>query len=102
MAPESTLTRKLDKEIATLAKRSKVNRKFFTSVKDISYTDFLSNRLAMILVIREGVPYSLFNLIRNYAPFTENDWATILDISTKSLHRYRQTVGGSSPFNRKK
>ena len=103
MAPESTLTRKLDKEIATLVKRSKViNRKFFTSVKDISYTDFLSNRLAMILVIREGVPYSLFNLIRNYAPFTENDWATILDISTKSLHRYKQTVRRFKPIQSEK
>ena len=92
MAAESTITQKLDKEIATLVRRSKINRKFFTSIKDISYTDFLSNRLAIILVIREGVPYSLFNLIRHYAPFSENDWSSFLDISTKSLHRYKQTL----------
>jgi len=45
----------------------------------------------MILVIRQGVPYSLFNLIQHYTPFTENDWADVLDISTKSLQRYKQS-----------
>lgn len=92
MASESTITQKLDREIAALVRRSKMSGKFFSSIKDISYSDFLSNRLAIILVIREGVPYSLFNLIRSQSPFSENDWSIFLDISTKSLLRYKQTL----------
>ena len=92
MASELTISQKLDKEIATLVRRSNLGGKFFSSIKDISYSDFLSNRLAIILVIREGVPYSLFNLIRNQSPFSENDWSIFLDISTKSLLRYKQTL----------
>ena len=47
--------------------------------------------MLIISLIREGVPYSLFNLIQYSTPFNENDWANILEISTKSLQRYRQT-----------
>jgi len=43
----------------------------------------------IIVTIRTGIPYSLFDLIQNYTPFSESDWADFLDISTKSLHRYR-------------
>lgn len=102
MASELTISQKLDKEIATLVRRSNLGGKFFSSIKDISYTDFLSNRLAIILVIREGVPYSLFNLIRNQAPFSENDWSIFLDISAKSLHRYKQTLRHFKPLQSEK
>jgi putative toxin-antitoxin system antitoxin component (TIGR02293 family) len=47
--------------------------------------------MLMIQVIREGVPYSLFELIQNQTPFTEETWAKMLDISTKSLQRYKQS-----------
>ena len=59
--------------------------------KDITYSDFLSNKMLMIFVIREGVSYSLFNLIQHFTPFTDDNWADFLGISTKSLHRYKQT-----------
>jgi putative toxin-antitoxin system antitoxin component (TIGR02293 family) len=91
MSNEASIRQKLDKEIASLVRRSKISGNYFSSKKDISYAEFLSNRLAIILVIREGVPYSLFNLIRNYTPFSENDWSIFLDLSTKSLHRYKQS-----------
>ena len=45
----------------------------------------------IISLIREGVPYSLFGLIQHYTPFTENDWADFLNISAKSLQRYKQS-----------
>ena len=32
---------------------------------------------------------TLFNLIKDSTPFTEENWADFLDISTKSLQRYR-------------
>lgn len=102
MASDPSITQKLDKEIAALVKRSNMSKNYFSSKKDISFTEFLSNKLAIILVIREGVPYSLFNLIRNYAPFSENDWSNFLDISTKSLHRYKQTLRQFKPLQSEK
>ena len=39
--------------------------------------------------IREGIPYRLFRLIREKTPFSEEEWAEILNISTKTLQRYR-------------
>lgn len=56
----------------------------------------------MILVIRNGVPYSLFSLIQNVSPFSEENWAEILDISTKSLQRYKVTARSFKPIHSEK
>ena len=88
---EKNITNKLDKEISLFIKRAGIQKKVLNKKETISYSDFLSNKMLIILLIREGVPFSLFNVIQDYTPFSENDWADILEISTKSLQRYRQT-----------
>jgi putative toxin-antitoxin system antitoxin component (TIGR02293 family) len=55
----------------------------------ITINEFLSNKMMIINTIRAGIPYSFFKLIQNYTPFTETEWADYLDISTKSLQRYK-------------
>jgi len=75
---------KLDKELTNFLKSNQLNLG-----KHTTYAEFLENKLLIIDAIRAGIPYSLFHLIQNYTPFTENDWANFLDISTKSLQRYR-------------
>lgn len=102
MATTIDNTSKLDKEISNIVKRSRFDKKFLHTKKKITYSDFLSNKMLMILVIREGVPYSLFNLIQNLTPFTEDNWADFLDISTKSLHRYKQTSKSFKPIQSEK
>ena len=87
----ATMTTKLDKEISSIIKHPSFDRKNRSFKNAITYADFLSNKMLMILVIREGVPYSLFNLIQNFTPFSEENWAKILDISSKTLDRYKQT-----------
>ncbi len=57
--------------------------------EEITYNEFMNDSMLIISAIKSGIPYSLFNLIQDYSPFTENDWAKFLDISTKSLHRYK-------------
>lgn len=89
--PDVSITHKLDREISTILKRSRIDKRFFSSKKDLTYSDFLSNKMLIILIIREGIPYSFFNLIQHYAPFSDNDWANFLEISTKSLLRYKQS-----------
>lgn len=88
---EENIRQKLDKEIESFIKHSSIDRQFLPADENISYSDFLSNKMLIILMIRRGLPFSLFNLIQYFTPFSENDWANILDISTKSLQRYRQT-----------
>lgn len=55
----------------------------------ITYNDFFRNKLLLVLSIREGIPYFLFSAIRLRTPFSDLDWANFLNISTKSLQRYR-------------
>lgn len=57
--------------------------------RKITYNDFLSDKMLIISAIRTGISYSLFNLIQNNTPFSESDWADFLDLSVKSLQRYK-------------
>lgn len=102
--PASTIDirTKLDKEITSIVKRSKFDHRFFEVKNNVTYSDFFTNKLLMILVIREGVTYNLFNLIKHSTPFTEENWADFLDISTKSLQRYKQTSKSFKPIQSEK
>ena len=99
---QATITQKLDKEISTLFKHSHIDKKFFSQKSDLTYAGFLSNRMLIILAIREGIPYSLFDLIKLNTPFSESDWAAILDISTKSLQRYKLSLKNFKPTQSEK
>lgn len=76
---------KLDRELNAFCKTHKLNKRS----QKVTYDVFLEDKMLIIAVIRQGVPYSIFDLIQRYTPFTENDWANFLDISTKSLQRYK-------------
>lgn len=93
---------RLDKEISAILRRSRINKRFLSSKGNITYSDFLSNKMLLVFVIREGIPYSLFDIIQDYTPFSENDWANLLDLSTKSLQRYRQSAKHFKPIQSEK
>ncbi|MEX0771857.1 MAG: antitoxin Xre/MbcA/ParS toxin-binding domain-containing protein [Balneolales bacterium] len=52
--------------------------------------DFFTDKLLITHMIRTGVPYSLFREVQKLAPFSDHNWADILEISTKSLQRYEK------------
>ena len=87
--PKSMDKAKYNQEIASSLRTPRINEKFAERKKDVSYDEFISNKMLIIAAIRAGVPYSLFSFIQQQAPFSEEDWAYFLDISTKSLHRYK-------------
>lgn len=99
---ENNITHKLDKEVASIIKRYRIEQNSKASKDEFTFLDFFRDRMLIIRVIREGVPYSFFDLIRRYAPFSENDWANFLDISTKSLQRYKQTSKQFKPIQSEK
>ena len=85
------IEQKLDKEISSLFKHNLTTNKFAEVKAEVTYADFIANKMLIIVAIRNGIPYSLFDVIQAYAPFSENDWANFLDLSTKSLQRYKQS-----------
>jgi len=58
--------------------------------KDLTVKEFLSDNMLMILAIRKGIPYSLFDLIKLLSPLSKYEWAEILEISSKTLERYKE------------
>lgn len=80
---------KLNKEIKSFLKQPSMARSAININYSVTFDEFLMNKMLIIAGIRAGIPYSLFHLIQDYTPFSESDWANFLDISTKSLQRYK-------------
>lgn len=85
-----------------LFKPSSEKKRFSPVKSNLTYNEFLSDKMAIINVIRTGMPYSLFALIKNVTPFSEGDWAAVLGISTKSLLRHKQTSKQFKPLQSEK
>ena len=100
--PPATNTYKLDKEITSILKRSQIDKKYLSANEHVTYADFLSNKMLMIFIIREGIPYSFFTLIQDLTPFSDLEWANFLDLSTKSLQRYKQSSKNFRPIQSEK
>ena len=79
----------IDKAVRVLVNRVEQERGYKLLNKNITYEEFLKNRMLIIHAIREGISYDFFTLIREITPFNEEDWASFLGISTKSLQRNR-------------
>lgn len=80
-------TEAIDKAVRVLVNRVERDRGYKLLNKKITYEEFLKNRMLIVHAIREGISYELFSLIKEVTPFNEEDWASFLGISTKSLQR---------------
>lgn len=58
--------------------------------KKITFNNFLNDKLLLIRAIKKGISYAFFSEIKKTVPFSDEDWAALLNISTKSLQRYAQ------------
>ena len=96
------IEQKLDKEISMLFKPEAESKRLEKNKRNVTYSEFLSNKMLIIKLIRTGVPYSLFDLIKDVTPFSESDWAEFLNLSTKSLHRYKQDAKQFKPLQSEK
>jgi putative toxin-antitoxin system antitoxin component (TIGR02293 family) len=96
------IEQKLDKEICTLISGPAGKRSTVPANGKLTYDKFLADKMMIISVINRGVPYSLFDLIKDVSPFSDGDWAAILNMSTKSLHRYKQDRKSFKPIHSEK
>lgn len=98
---EIKIKQKLDKEISSFFE-NQPNARSRNLKRKLTYSEFLSDRMLIIRLIRSGIPYPLFSLIKHITPFTENDWASLLEISTKSLNRYKRSSKSFKPIQSEK
>jgi putative toxin-antitoxin system antitoxin component (TIGR02293 family) len=96
-----TIEQMLDQEISSFLRQSYPDE-FVSDTRELTYKEFLSDKILIIKVIREGIPYHIFDLISQNTPFSEKDWAEILGVSTKSLQRYKQAAGRFKPLQSEK
>src|SRR5690606_2411821 len=94
--------KKLDKEVAAMMKHFKMEQYTELQLRKITFEQFLSDKFLMIYAIRQGIPYSFFDKIQDFVPLTDKDWADVLDISTKSLQRYKQADKNFRPIQSEK
>lgn len=52
---------------------------------------FLSDKFQLFQTISKGLPYKVFEGIRQFTGISDQEWAHILDMSLKSLYRYKQS-----------
>lgn len=57
----------------------------------VAYGKVFDSRMTIIQSIKQGVSFKLFTYIKNRCPFSDEEWAKFLGISTKSLQRYALT-----------
>ena len=81
----------LDKAVKLYALRVEKDTNYNLVDKNVTYKKFLSNRMLIVHSIRRGLPYELYDLIKQRAPFKEGEWAEFLGVSTRTLHRNKTT-----------
>ncbi|MFZ4463673.1 MAG: type II toxin-antitoxin system Xre/ParS family antitoxin [Bacteroidales bacterium] len=96
------IEQKLDKEVTAMFKNTSQSDIRFSVTPKITYNELLSDKMFIISAIRAGIPFSLFSLIRETTPFSETEWAGFLDISTKSLQRYKAASRHFKPMQSEK
>lgn len=97
----TSIQKKLNQEVSELVPEYTIKKTSGRS-KSLAFKDLLTNKLLLSSLIREGIPYALFKLIQHITPFSENEWADLLNISTKSLQRYREEGRHLKPIQSEK
>jgi putative toxin-antitoxin system antitoxin component (TIGR02293 family) len=98
----TVLMDQLDTELRNIIQTLDIEETYSASFKEMSFSDLLNNKLFIVFLIRNGIPYSFFSLIKELTPFSLNDWADYLDISRKSLIRYQNQDKAFKPIHTEK
>ena len=87
---EPSVEYRVSQDISKIVKSSSFSYPSIGEFALESIAELLEDKLLLTLVIKEGIPYKLFEIIQDHTPFTDADWATFLGLSTKSLQRYKR------------
>lgn len=68
----------------------------------MSMLDLFSNKIIITRLIRHGLPYHHFTAIQDYTPLSEADWSDVLDLSPRTLTRYKKGNKNFKPLQSEK
>ena len=77
----------MDGAVSTYVSSVRSNSNLAFSDKNINFKQFLSNKMLLVQAIKAGIPYNLFEIIKDKSPFNQEDWASFLGVSTRTLLR---------------
>ena len=76
----------MDSAVSNYVSSVRTNSNYYSS-KEINFKQFLSNKMLLVQAIKNGIPYNLYELIKEKSPFNQEEWANFLGISTRTLLR---------------
>lgn len=79
----------LNQEVQNMLKEFDTDGYLPVNHQAITFDGLFTDRLTMTTVVQKGIPYRLFEEIQRVSPFNEQDWAAFLELSTKTLNRYK-------------
>ncbi|MEC3881368.1 type II RES/Xre toxin-antitoxin system antitoxin [Parapedobacter sp. 10938] len=81
--------KQLDHEIRSILKEFDTDGYLTLGLGSLTFNGLFTDRLMMTTVVQSGISYRFFEMIQRITPFTENEWAVFLELSTKTLTRYK-------------
>jgi putative toxin-antitoxin system antitoxin component (TIGR02293 family) len=69
-----------------------VNEPISLYMKSPNFDQFFTDKFQIVQLIKKGLSHNVFEQIKSLSPFTELEWANFLDVSTKSLSRYKEAI----------
>ncbi len=99
---EDLLNIQISRELKKYIKNTEFENLISPGKSELTLSGFLNNKLLIVYMIRKGIPYSIFSLIKDFTPFSISDWAEYLNISGKSLTRYSQSDKFFKPIHTEK
>lgn len=60
------------------------------------------NIMVLIAALREGISYPFFVSVSRQVPFSESEWAVFLNLSERTLQRYKQEKKSFEPIHSEK
>ncbi len=84
-----TYGKQLDHEIRNIFKEFDTDGYLTLASDPPTFNELFTDRLMMTRVVQSGISYRFFEQIQRITPFTESEWAAFLELSTKTLNRYK-------------
>jgi putative toxin-antitoxin system antitoxin component (TIGR02293 family) len=88
----SVFAKRLDIQLAALVKKS-TNKTIRPQLKNwpnkTALEIFLTDPITISKIIDDGLPVEFFDTACRYVPLTAEEWTSILDLSIKTISRYR-------------
>jgi putative toxin-antitoxin system antitoxin component (TIGR02293 family) len=90
MKATATLLQELNQALWQLTAKSTTNNNAQLNEPALVYGSFFQNKAMLSQAVRNGLPHTIFAIIKRFTPFSDSDWANYLDVSVKTLQRHRE------------